>query len=237
MRISVILFGLLYALCVCAQPPIKIENFTTINKANFLKGHEKYEEAYKLLKPLADQGDLEAIYRLAELYDFGVTRPNAKQNPYYDTGNARKLLYIAAKQGHAVAQLGLGNNLKSTLNQYRDRPGKFRKIYREACDWYTKGAMQGTQLGTYPVARCYANGGFTGTRDYVLAYAWFAIPGFYQAKEGIYEDFDDTFFMNKAAKRGKLTTEQKQQAMKIAQDIAIKIMANIKKHKPVKSNK
>lgn len=203
MRTIVILFSVLCAFCACAQQPAKIENSTIIEKAISLRGDKEYVQAYKLLKPLADQGDLNAIYRLAELHDLNTSLiSRLKQNPYYSPQKARELFYIAAKQGHDRAQLALGINLRRLMNDhYRDSPEKFRATYKEACEWSEKGAMQGSKMGTYPVARCHKNGGFTGIRDYMLAYAWFAVPGFYQAKKGINEDIDDNFFMNEAAKR------------------------------------
>ncbi len=42
-------------------------------------------------------------------------------------------------------------------------------------------------------------------------------------------DVDDSDFMSQVAQRGKLTQEQKHQALKIAQDIAQKIKAAMKK--------
>jgi len=238
MRTSVIGLLLFLLLSACTQAPVKIDNFAITEQAFALEGQGKYEEAYNLLKPLADQGVLDAIYRLAELYDYNTSlMSRIKQNPYYNPQKARELLYISAKQGHAYSQLALGSNLRRRLNDYRDKPEEFRAIYKEACEWSVKGAMQGTKLGTYPVARCYRNGGFTGTRDYMMAYAWFAVPNFYQVKDGIYEDFDDDYFMDEVAKRGKLTDTQKQQALKIARDIAAKIVTNMKKKKPNRTKK
>ncbi len=77
MRTIVILLGLFVALCTCAQQPTNIDNFAITEKAFSLRGQGKFKEAYDLLKPLADQGDLQGIYRLAELYDYKVYRPNA----------------------------------------------------------------------------------------------------------------------------------------------------------------
>ena len=62
---------------------------------------EDYETAYKLLLPLAEQGDAKAQYTLGTIYAHGLGVPQ-------DYKEAYKLFLPSAEQGDADAQSNLG---------------------------------------------------------------------------------------------------------------------------------
>ena len=65
----------------------------------FIEAYERgdYDKAFKLSRPLAEQGDAEAQYMLADMYDEGHGVPQ-------DDAEAIKWYLKAAEQGHADAQ-------------------------------------------------------------------------------------------------------------------------------------
>ena len=227
MRAIVIIVSIFIFNIACAQLPTPSEKSAILEQVQVYRNQEKYKKAYQLLKPLADNGDADANFALGELYDYSDDR-----NPYYDPNKSIDALYIAAKQGHAWAQMALGLNLKRRLRDIKDRNSEeFRNTFKESCDWKTKGALQGAQFGASAVAECHETGGFTGKPDYVQAYAWHAVSEILKetGNDSLEADFDNTQFMRQTAKRGKLTEAQKQQALKIARDIATQIKANLAK--------
>ena len=62
---------------------------------------QDYETAYKLILPLAEQGDASAQFNLGLRYDKGQGVPQ-------DYKEAVKWYRISAEQGYAVAKLNLG---------------------------------------------------------------------------------------------------------------------------------
>jgi len=130
-----------------------------------------YETAYRLIKPLAEQGLPEAQVNLGLMYDKGLGVPQnyAEALKWYRKaavqGNAKALKWYhkAAEQGNVEAQFNLGL-------MYEKRQG-VPQDYVEAGNWYRRAAEQGfaeaqTNLGTMY---------FTGLgvpKDYVLAYMW-----------------------------------------------------------------
>ena len=64
---------------------------------------QDYETAYKLILPLAEQGDADAQFNLALMYEDGLGVPQ-------DYKEAVRLYRLSAEQGDAKAQSNLGNN-------------------------------------------------------------------------------------------------------------------------------
>ena len=62
---------------------------------------EDYKTAYKLIAPLAKQGDADAQYILGRMYENGQGVPQ-------DDKEAVKWYQLAAEQGDAIAQANLG---------------------------------------------------------------------------------------------------------------------------------
>src|SRR4030065_114035 len=144
-----IIFLLLTGLAV-AEP------FEDATKAYYIGD---YETAYRLIKPLAEQGLPEAQLNLGLLYDNGQGVPQ-------DHAEAAKWYRKAAEQGNAAAQFNLGL-------MYENGQG-LRQDYAEAVEWYRKAAGQGYAAAQHNLGLMY----YTGQglpKNYVLAHMWFSL--------------------------------------------------------------
>ena len=103
-------------------------------KANELDDQENYEEAFKLYRILAEQGDARAQYMLGICYEngIGVAKDKTKAVRWY-----RK----AAEQGNAEAQYSLGICYDLGIGVAKDKA--------EAVRWYRKAAEQGLAVAQY----------------------------------------------------------------------------------------
>jgi len=84
--------------------------------------------SFQLYQPKANQGDADAQFNLALLYNHGAGTPQ-------DTRYAVYWYTKAAEQGHVHAQYNLGH-----MYEYDDEPPQ---DYKQAFFWYTKAAEQG----------------------------------------------------------------------------------------------
>ena len=66
--------------------------------------HPGFDQAFQVLVPLAEQGNVEAMYYVSQLYYLGVG--GAKR----DADKARQLIVDSASKGYAVAQRQLAYN-------------------------------------------------------------------------------------------------------------------------------
>ena len=90
--------------------------------------NQEYKKAYKMLRPLAERGNVVAQYNLGVMNDSGDGIP-------LNYEEAVKWYYLAANQGHPKAQNNLGN-------LYRNGDGVLQN-YQEARKWYQRSADQG----------------------------------------------------------------------------------------------
>ena len=102
-----------------------------------------YETAWRLLEPLADEGNAVAQFYLGFMYRSG-------QGVSRSANAAWKWYRRAADQGLAEAQNNLGA-------MYRNGQGVWRD-YAEAQSWYRRAAVQGLALAQYNLGTLYANG-------------------------------------------------------------------------------
>src|SRR3990172_4004093 len=116
-----------------------------------------YETAYRLIKPLAEQGLPEAQFNLGLMYDKGQGVPK-------NYAEAVKWYRKAAEQGNAKGQYNLGL-------MYDKRQG-VPQNYAEAVKWYRKAAEQGFAEAQYNLGKMYHTGQGV-PKDYVLAHMWF----------------------------------------------------------------
>jgi len=107
----------------------------------------------------AEQGDIQAQLRLADIYAKGQGVPMS----YVE---AAKWYRRAAEQGNAKAQYALGLMHSMGLGFDRD--------YRQAEKWFRKAAEQGHAGAQNRLGLMYRYGSVV-KRDYVLAYMWFAL--------------------------------------------------------------
>jgi len=140
-----------------------------------------FATAFRLLRPLAEQGEPLAQSRLGTMYirGEGVTR-NAEQGDaeaqvtlglMYEMGiglrqNAGKAVrwyHLAAAQGHAAAQLALGSAHHQGKGVVKDSAA--------AAIWYRRAAEQGDPAAQWMLGQMYATGDGI-PRDDVKAYAW-----------------------------------------------------------------
>jgi hypothetical protein len=113
--------------------------------------------AVKLFAPLAQQGDAEAQFQLASLYDEG-------EGVIEDEQEALKWYRLAAAQGHASAQAALGAAYAAGRGVAQD--------HSEAARWDRLAAVQGHAQAQFNLAWLYHSGEGV-PRDVERAYQWF----------------------------------------------------------------
>ena len=116
---------------------------------------EDWQAAYRLLKPLADQGYAPAQYNLGVMYRDGKGVPQ-------DYATAASWLRKAA-EGNAAAQSRLGRMYENGQGVAQD--------YAVAASWYRKAADQGDVSAQGFLGMMYYNGKGV-PQDYVQAHKW-----------------------------------------------------------------
>jgi TPR repeat protein len=131
-------------------------------QAAFARGEEA--AAFAIWKPLAEQGDANAQFRLGEMYDLGRGVPR-------DYAQAAVWYRRAAEQGVAIAQHDLarmyevGDGL--TVSEYS---------LTAAASWYRRAAVQGYKPSQGNLGILYATGRGV-KRNYLEACTWFILAG------------------------------------------------------------
>lgn len=118
-----------------------------------------YATAYRLQRPLGDQGFVKAQVNLGIMYAHGHGVPR-------DDVEAIRWFRKAAEQGDPLAQHNLGVMYESG----RGVP----QSWAEAATWFRNAADQGLADAQYDLGRIYADGRGV-QRDYVRAYLWFSL--------------------------------------------------------------
>ncbi len=113
--------------------------------------------AARLYAPLAQQGDADAQFQLASMYDEG-------EGDIEDEQEALKWYRLAAEQGHAAAQAALGAAYGAGRGVRRDLAAAAR--------WDRLAALQGHAQAQFNLAWLYRTGDGV-TRDIQRAYQWF----------------------------------------------------------------
>ena len=130
--------------------------------ADFQTGFDCYQAknyacALKEWQPLAEQGNVEAQYKLGRMYEDGLGIAQ-------DYAEAVKWYRKAAEQGNAFAQGDLGWMYDSGHGIAQD--------YAEAVKWYRKAAEQGDAFAQEKLGRMYENGRGVA-QDYAEAVKWY----------------------------------------------------------------
>jgi uncharacterized protein len=115
-----------------------------------------YATALRLLRPVAEQGDVDAQFLLALVYELGRGVPQ-------DYGAAVIWYRKAALQDHAKAQFSVGV-------MYYEGEG-ITQDYAAAASWWRKAAEQGNLEAQYSLGLMYARGRGV-PQDYVTAHKW-----------------------------------------------------------------
>ena len=113
--------------------------------------------AFRLLKPLAEQGDAYAQYNIGLMYRLGKGVPE-------DDSEAAKWYRKAAEQGYADAQKAIGFMYMLGMGVSQDLP--------EAVKWFRKAAEQGHADGQNYLGLMYLLGSGV-SQDYSEAVKWF----------------------------------------------------------------
>lgn len=126
-----------------------------------MAAHERgdYATAFRLMKPLAENGDVKAQHNLGVMYDYGRGRPQ-------DSTNALKWYRSAAEHGFPESQHNLGH-------MYYQGQG-VPQNYAEAAKWYRRAADQGMADSQVNLGIMYYHGQGV-SRDYVLAHMWLSL--------------------------------------------------------------
>jgi TPR repeat protein len=115
----------------------------SIKNADIAYKQGDYKTAFAKFTTLAESGDTEAQYKLANMYSNGEGTLRNRQN-------ATKWYLKAAEQGYSDAQYGLGfMHIKGSHD--------FLKDYKEAAKWYQKSAKQGHPEAQYGLGFIYIN--------------------------------------------------------------------------------
>lgn len=115
-----------------------------------------YQLAYKLIVPLALNGDAEAQVLLGFMYENG---DGVRQND----AEAARWYWKAANQGHAMGQHNLGVMYQKGYGVEKDSI--------EAVKWWRKAAEQGIPHAQFNLGLMYINGQEV-RQDYILAHMW-----------------------------------------------------------------
>jgi TPR repeat protein len=118
-----------------------------------------YGTAFHFIRPLAEQGDAEAQYKLGTMYANGLFVPKN------DT-EAIKWYRKAADQGIPGAQLNLGSMYYSGRGVPQD--------YAEVVKWFRKAADQGNATAQNNLGALYYKGQGV-PQDSILAHMWFSL--------------------------------------------------------------
>jgi len=138
-----------------------------------LYGAESYEDAFLLLKALADEGysDPAALVKLGDCYCYG-------DGVDMDYREAMVWYAKAAELGDAFAQKEMGDC-------YFFGKGGMPQDFRMAVEWWEKSAEGGNYGAQFNLGSCYCNGEGVN-RDYAKAASWYrkaAEQGFVMAQE------------------------------------------------------
>ena len=119
---------------------------------------QHYDTAAAIWRPLADDGEARAQYRLGQLYErgHGVEADPAVAAEWYGQ---------AAAQGHAKAQYSLANLYARGEGVVRDP--------NAALAWFNRSALAGEPRAQYHLGLIHLNGDLV-ERDLVQAYVWFS---------------------------------------------------------------
>jgi uncharacterized protein len=118
-----------------------------------------YAEALRLLRPLAEQGDVSAQFQLGAMYTFGEGVPQ-------DTKQAIIWYRKAAEQGNVNAQTKLGLMYAYGIGTPKDAA--------QALVWYGKAAEQGNSFAQFNLGVMYEDGAGV-PQDYITAHMWFTL--------------------------------------------------------------
>ncbi len=131
-------------------------NAAPMDVATAAYGRGDYAQAFKILRPLAEQGNAIAQSNIGVMYENG-------QGVIQSYKEAIKWYRLSAAQGNAGAQNDIG------ALYYKGRG--VTQDYKEAVKWYRLSAAQGNAIAQYGLAFMYGRGQGV-LQDFTLAHMW-----------------------------------------------------------------
>ena len=159
-----------------------------------------YATAFRLMKPLAEQGYAKAQYNLGVMYHKGEGVPA-------DHAEAVKWFRKAAEQGYAKAQYNLGV-------MYRIGDG-VPQDNTETMKWYRKAAEQGIADAQYFLGVAFDSGQGV-PQDSVQAYMWYSLAAS-RLSEAEAEK-REMVLMSRGVIASRMTPEQLEEAQRLARE-------------------
>ena len=141
------LLVLLAALCFGSPHYLLAQSYEEGRKA-YIDG--KYREAFKILKPLADEGNSEAQKMLGIMYDYG-------HGVKADSEKALRWYLLSAEQGHPAVQYQVGAKYF--------RGDGVKQNYKEAAKWWEMAANGGQVDAQFNLGLMYFRGLSIGSDD------------------------------------------------------------------------
>jgi TPR repeat protein len=208
-----------------------------LDDANAADDRGDYKTVYRLLRPLADQGNATAQARIGLMYHEGDGVPK-------DYAEAARWLRMAAEQGYGPAQAALGamyvngegvprdlaegirwlrNAAEQGLSPVQETLGEMYSVnsknvpqdYAEAAKWFRKAADQGDPTAQYNLGTMYIEGKGV-LQDYVQAHMWLNLSvSRLPASE---KKIRDEAVHNRDLVAAKMTPEQIAEAQKLARE-------------------
>lgn len=123
------------------------EMYSTINKARAYYQENKYEDAFEWLNKAAEEGNLNAMYDLGNMYFYGIGVEKDYEKSF-------KWYKQAAEDKHIDAEFKLGL-------MYMSGYGIEENFYK-ACWWITKAAKHGESEAQFLLAKLYNDGEIPG---------------------------------------------------------------------------
>jgi TPR repeat protein len=155
MKIRTLLVAVGLALCFFVQASVAGQ----LEDGYEAFAREDYASAFKLLKPLADEGDVGAQTQVGMMYEHGLGIPQ-------DYTQAVALFRLAADRGNFIGQYNLSAMYKKGTGVKQD--------YAEAAKWLKLAAEQGFGQAQFMLGRTYSLGKEL-RQDYRQAYMWYSL--------------------------------------------------------------
>jgi TPR repeat protein len=164
-------FRALLIFVVIAHTGIRPVHAATVEEALAAHAAGDFMKAFDIALPLAEQGDPQAQYGVALMYQNG-------QGPDQDVAAAAAWYLKAAEQGHAQSQNSLAWALELGLGVAQD--------FDAAMIWYRRAAEQGFAPARYNIGTMYLKAHGVD-RDVTQAMMWFrqAASGGFPAAQGL----------------------------------------------------
>jgi TPR repeat protein len=159
-----------------------------------------YPTAFRLMKPLAEQGDAYAQYNLALFYSNGQGVPQ-------DYAEAAKWYRKAAEQGDDDAQYNLALFYSNGQGVPQD--------YAEAAKWCRRAAEQGNTMAQLNLGFMYGTGQGV-PQDYVMAHMWYNLAA--SRLSPLEKEARENALKNKDIAASVMTAEQIAEAQRLARE-------------------